>query len=349
MLLFSNRRTDAQTNEVFLTSFSPGSERLSLASVQKKGKGWAFGNVDDDVDDNDAAHALHPLFTADKPVLVYVHGNNNTPLDAVRRCALLEQLYDVNVVAFSWPSEGYLPDGKPLPHAGDAADGDESDLKSVTGSNRKTASVQGKIARYHQAKTNALDSTDAFARFLRMVGGVRLLANRQPFSLAAHSLGAHLFQYTLALPGANEAAGTAHNIALLAACVRASGHKDWVAAVKPKGQFFIAYNKGDSVLFGASVADGMQTKLGAEPGVDRHRAPHMRYVSFTNSQAGLGGHRYFALEKMDKRHRTLFNRIFRSEADIQASEYPRQVYAVGCDPDMLTCYMGQPEHTGGEV
>jgi hypothetical protein len=209
--------------------------------------------------------------------------------------------------------------------------------------------VQGKIARYHQAKTNALDSTDAFARFLRMLGGVRLLANQQPFSLAAHSLGAHLFQYTLALPGANEAAGTAHNIALLAACVRASGHRDWVAAVKPKGQFFIAYNKGDSVLFGASVADGLQIKLGAEPGTDRYHAAHMRYVSFTNSQAGVGGHRYFALEKMGQRHRQLFNRIFRSEADIQPGEYPRQVYAVGCDPDGLTCYMGQPEHTGGEV
>lgn len=317
--------------------------------MPQDGRTLVFDGLDDDVDDADATQALRPLFDSDKAVLVYVHGNSNTPADAVARCALLEKLYPVHVVAFSWPSEGHLSDGTQLPNTDAAGNDGETGLKTVTQANRQVSKIHSKIARYRQAKVNAQDSTDAFARFLRMAGGVRLLVNRQPYSLAVHSLGAHLFQHALALPGANEAASTAHNIALLAACVRASGHRDWIGTVQPKGQVFIAYNQGDSVLGAASIADDRLPKLGTNPGPDLHRAPHMRYVSFTNSQSGLGGHRYFALEKTTKRHLRLFTRIFQSDTDIHADEHPRQVYAVGCDPDGLTCYMGQPPSVGGEL
>jgi len=347
MIVFSNRQVDTALPEVFSRRFTPASPQLTLASVTKKGAGWNISSVDKDVDDADSLNALLPLFKGKKPVLVYIHGNNNTPEKCFERCALLESLYGVPVVGFSWPSEGYLPDGNPLPGmaADDDDDGDEQSLKGVKLSNRSDSGIRSKIARYHQAKTNAQDSTDALARFLRMVGTARLYANQQPFSLAIHSLGAHLFQYALGIPGANEAASTAHNIALLAACSTASGHKNWLAKFKPKGQLFVAFNKADSVLLAASIADDQHPKLGADPGPDVLRAGHVRYISFSNANSGLGGHRYFARDNMPKKHLKVFTRIFASEMDIQGDEYPRKVYPVGCDSDGLTCYMGAPDHT----
>jgi hypothetical protein len=296
-----------------------------------------------DVADADALNLLLPLFTGARRVLVYLHGNNNTPAACFERCALLESLYGVEVIGFSWTSEGYLPDGNDLPGVAPAPSAsDETDLRGVTAANRTEGGIQQKIRRYHQAKTNAQDSVDALARFLRLLGTARLHANVQPFSLAAHSLGAHFLQYTLDVPGAGESVGTAHNVALLAPCVRAAGHRAWLANVRPKGQVFVAYNKGDSVLFGAYIADGSQIKLGTDPGPELLQSSAVRYISFSNAVVGFAGHGYFVYDKMPKKTRALFSRIFGSSRDINPDEYPRQVYPVGCDADGLTCYMAAP-------
>ncbi|QLQ00336.1 MAG: hypothetical protein HZY78_09350 [Burkholderiaceae bacterium] len=121
------------------------------------------------------------------------------------------------------------------------------------------------MALYQQAKNNAMGAVDSLARFLRLVAVARLQANAQPFSLAAHSMGVHLLQYSLALDATREALGSAFNIALVAGCARASGHKDWVPLLRPKGRVFITYNQNDTTLAGATVADGGQVKLGMAP------------------------------------------------------------------------------------
>ena len=133
-------------------------------------------------------------------------------------------------------------------------------------------------------------------------------------------------------------------MALLASCTRAVGHKDWLAKIRPKGQTFVTYNKSDSVLFGAYIADGWQFKLGTDPTRDRLQSTSVRYISFSNSKVGFGGHGYFVLDDMPKKSLKLFRRIFRSLRDLEAGEYPRQVYPVGCDADGLTCYMAAPDN-----
>ena len=70
----------------------------------------------------------------------------------------------------------------------------------------------------------------------------------------------------------------------------------------------------------------------------------MRSISFSNSKVGFGGHGYFVLDDMPKKSLKLFRRIFRSLRDLEAGEYPRQVYPVGCDADGLTCYMAAPDN-----
>ncbi len=355
MLIFTNRAMNHGGDEsAFERRFVPGGTRLGFASVSMATSGggrFAVRDAQIDADDKTALDALLPIFRDDQPVLVYLHGNNNTPAACFERCQRLEALYGFQTIGFSWASEGFLADGSALPASASAPDnvGDEQDLGKVRAANRTLGSIQDKIRRYHQAKTNAQDSVDAVARFLRLLGTARLHANVQPFTIAAHSLGAHLLQYTLDVPGGGESVGTAHNVALLAPCVRAAGHRDWLSRVTPKGQVFVTYNLGDSVLFGAYVADGSQTKLGTDPGMDRLRSPAVRYVSFSNASVGFGGHGYFVMDDMPKKSLALFRRIFGSHRDIDLSqgEYPRKVYPVGCDEDGVTCYMAKPTEVDG--
>ncbi|WP_457337563.1 alpha/beta hydrolase [Rhizobacter sp. P5_C2] len=345
MLIFTNRVVNMAGDEsAFGRSFEPAGTHLGFASVSglAQGGAWTVSNANNDASDVDALNALLPLFSGARKVLVYLHGNNNTPAACFERCAKLEALYGFETIGFSWASEGFLSDGSELPGVEGGNAGDETDLAKVKASNRTEGAIQRKIRRYRQAKTNAQESVDALARFLRLLGTARLHANIQPFTLAAHSLGAHFLQYTLDVPGAGESMGTAHNVALVAACVRAAGHRDWLDKMRPKGQVFVTYNKGDSVLFGAYIADGSQFKLGTDPGPELLQSRAVRYVSFSNASVGFGGHGYFVLDKMPKKALRLFTRIFGSQRDIEIDEYPRQVYPVGCDEDGLTCYMAKP-------
>lgn len=350
MLVFTNRiATGTGRGTRLSAAFGPGSSRLSFAQAKANTRGkWALQDLNSTADDESIVNAIVQVFKLNRPVLVYIHGNNNTPETCFERCSVLDAMYGVEVVGFSWPSEGRLSDGNDLPEAHNDDPGNEDELKAIKEANRQESKIAKKARRYRQAKTNAQDSVDALARFLRLVSLARLQANAQPFSLAAHSLGSHFLQYTLDIEAAREALGTAFNVALVAPCVRAAGHKDWLQKLRPKGRVFVTYNLGDSVLFGASIVDGSQVKLGTAPGIDLVQNSVVRYVSFTNSPVGLGGHGYFVYKKLPKKTKKVFARIFASLPDINVNEFPRKVYALGCDANGVTCYVGAPiqsDHT----
>lgn len=342
MLIFTNRTiADGTTAAAFARAFTPGNQRLGVANVKASGQGWKLSDIDKEVTDQDSLDLLLPLFQGEKPVLLYVHGNNNPPATCFGRMRDLEALYpDAAIIGFSWPSEGFQSDGAPLPNltAPATTNVDETELSKINVGNRAKGGIQDKIRRFHQAQTNAKDSVEAFARLLRLIAAARLQANRQPFSLAIHSLGAHLFQYSLPASGATEAVGAAYNVALLAPCVRAAAHKEWLERFRPKGRTYITYNKGDSVLFGASIADGEQVKLGADPGTDLVRSSGVRYISFTDAATNFGGHGYF-VKNVNGKAKLLFSRIFYSQADYQHDESPKVVYPLDCDPSGTVCYM----------
>jgi hypothetical protein len=352
MLIFTNRQVDATASDAsaFSAAFTPLATKLSFADVARASGGWALSGTVADTADDAALSALVERFHGNRPVLVYLHGNNNTPPDCFERCARLEAIYGVEVVGFSWPSEGLLSSGEDLPGlthtAGDLAEG-EANLRGIDERSPNEGAIARKKRRYRQAKVNGQESAEALARLLRLLATARLYANGQKMTLAAHSLGAHLLQYTLELDGASESLGATTNIALLAACVRAAGHREWVGRLRPTNQLFITYNGGDSVLYAARIVDGNQIKLGADPGSDRLASPQLRYIDFTGAAAGnLGGHGYFvaaSADKLPKRTRKLFGRIFGSERDIRDGEAARRVYPAGCDVDGQTCYMAQPD------
>lgn len=350
MLIFTNREVDNKPDETaFTTRYQPAADRLSFAHVDSGDAGaWQVSSLHADASDEDAIVELQALFGGPRPVLVQLHGNNNTPASCFARTLLFQSLFDLEVIGFSWTSEGYLPDGSRL--VGMAADssGDGTNLRVVSAGNRTDGPIQDKIQRYHQAKTNAKNSIDALARFFRLVATARLTANTQPFSVAAHSLGCHLLQNTLDVPGANESLGTSHNIALLAACVRAAGHVEWLKKLHPEGQVFVTFNNSDLVLAGALIADNGDVKLGATPGTDLLETPSTRYIDFTGASNDFAQHDYFIRPGMSAKTKNILTRIFGSEQDIKPGELPRKIYPVGCDERRLTCFMAAPHvHDGG--
>lgn len=349
MLVVTNRHvTQAGGSPGFSAAFSPAQTNLSLAQAGINAQGaWSLSKLVSQANDTEIGTALMQAFTGPRPVLLYIHGNNNTPARCFERCAMLEKMYDVEVIGFSWPSEGQLPDGSDLPNTRNDNPGDDNDLAGVNLSNRTDGKIVQKAQRYRQAKNNAQDSVDALARLLRLMAMARLQANAQPFSLVAHSLGNHYLQYTLEIDAAREALGAAQNIALVAPCVRAAGHADWVGRLRPRGQVFVTYNEGDSVLLGAFFVDGQQIKLGTAPGSNLVRNGIVRYVCFTGSPVGLGGHGYFVYDRLAKKTQLAFSRMFGSRPDIQGQEFPRQVYVAGCDADGAVCYVGVPPNPDG--
>ena len=348
MLIFTNRALQDKADETaFGTRFDPGSERIGFAQVQGNAGTWQVSDVHADASEADAIVALMSAFAGARPVLVYLHGNNNTPASCFERCARFDSLYDVEMVGFSWASEGFLPDGSSGVGTRADSSGNEANLSFVIPQNRTTSRIQDIIGRYKQAKLNAELSIDALARFFRVLGSARLAADHQPFSLAVHSLGAHFLRSTLDVAGNDDALMTAHNVALLAACTRAAGHREWLQKLASEGQIFVTYNNADTVLAGAQIADGGEVKLGANPGGDLLDSEAMRYIDFTGSSTDLLGHDYFVDGAMSTKKKRVLKRIFSSERDIQGSELPRNVYPVGCDERTLTCFMAAPRIVDG--
>lgn len=346
MWMFTNRTVTAgNTDAAWTTRFTPYGTTLSLARVARSGGGWRLQDAAVDVADAVAGPALRKVFAADRPVLVYVHGNNNTPAALFERCERLERLYDVEVVGFSWPSEGRLFDGSGLAAVEALAPQSftEGEIAGVTEQALLTQQpgIAGVKQRYHQAKVNAVQSVQAFERFANLLALARLSAARQPYTVAAHSLGAYLLQQSLGHTGAATALGAAQNIVLLAPCCASAGHRTWLQLLHPAGQVVVTVNQGDSVLLGARLADRNEAKLGSEPG-PKLVEQWVRYAHVEGGGLDLIGHSYFAQNPMPDGLLRLFKRVFSSQRDLAPGESPRDVYPGGCDADGVSCWMANP-------
>ena len=145
MLIFTNRAIENRSDETaFTTRYEPAADRLGFAQVEPAGDGtWQVKDIHADASDDDIVIELMAVFGGPRPVLVQLHGNNNTPASCFARTELFESLYDVEVIGFSWTSEGYLPDGSKLVGLSADSSGDGTDLKIVSAENRTTGAIHG--------------------------------------------------------------------------------------------------------------------------------------------------------------------------------------------------------------
>jgi Alpha/beta hydrolase of unknown function (DUF900) len=351
MLIFTNRSVQTQKTDeqAFTKVYAPLAETLSIATVKAKSNPdtWKISDISEAISDVGAISKISSMLQGSKPVLVFVHGNNNNPSACFKHCLALEKHFDVNVIGFSWASEGFQPNGDDLAGVDGAkpeSDNEDESLAAVNSSNSSEGWIQRKARRYAQAKVNAQQSAHSFARFLRLLAAARLGTMKQPYSFAFHSLGNHFLHYAITKEGAAESLGVAHNVALIAGCTGASKHAAWVEKIKPVKRVYITYTKVDSVLAAASFIDG-DVKLGTNPGTELIRDSRYRYIDFENAtKMKVGAHRYFVADdskSLSKQSKLLFSRIFRSEQDYSSEDKSlKVVYPLGCDSGQTVCYMG---------
>lgn len=346
MWMFTNRTVATGSREAAWSArFTPFDRALGMAQVVRTGSGWRLQDSVRAVEDTQAGLVLRSLFAAQRPLLVYLHGYNNPPASLFDRCERLERLHDVEVIGFSWPSEGRLFDGTAPPAAPPAASPPASlgEAEAELGRVSEWAvltqqpGIGGLLQRYRQAKVNATQSVQAFERFVHLLALARLSAARQPFTLAAHSLGAYLLQQSLGEPGAATALGAAQNLVLLAPCCASAGHPVWLQRLHPAGQVVITVNAGDQVLMGARVADRNEAKLGSDPG-PKLLEGWVRYAHLDGSGSDLAGHSDFAQADLPPDLKRLFGRLFSSQRDLGPGEPASAIYLGGCDADGVTCW-----------
>jgi hypothetical protein len=326
--------------------FAPTLNCCAVSSAGSASIKWKTSDARTDLDDSNVLLRLKDCFAGNKAVLVFIHGNNNEPGDCFTRCKELEDQYGVSVIGYSWTSEGFNPDGTDL--SGVSSDKTRTDvcdetLADVSKDNLQEGWISRKARHYAQAKINAQHSGASLARFLRLVASTRLATMTQPYSVAVHSLGCHFLHYAIEHDGAGESLAVSQNLALIAGCTGAAKHVAWVGKINPVRKIYIMYTNADSVVAAARFIDG-DIKLGADPGLERLAAPKCRYVDFEGAtKMKLGAHRYFVADpgkKLSKKAEELFERVFRSQDDVERNENVNDIYPLGCSADGTTCYMG---------
>ena len=352
MLIFTNRGLNSASSKAsaLTSAYIPFADTLNSVNVRstKPGAGWQVSQHESQLTDALALKQLSEVLGGDKPVLIFLHGNNNTPASCFTRCQQLEEQYGVAVIGFSWASEGFLPNGldpKGMDETKPDSDANEDALSEVkTKESLKEGWIARKARRYGQAKLNAQHSKESLARFLRLVAAARLGTMTQKVSFAAHSLGCHFLHYSVNEQDAEASLSAMHNVVLLSGCTGAAKHTAWVGQIHPLLKVYITYTKADSVLFAASIVDG-DLKLGTNPGGELLANPKYRYIDFEGAaRMKFGAHRYFVADpgrKLSKKATELFRRIFSSKLDFDpADESPKVVYPVACNSDRSVCYMG---------
>jgi len=218
--------------------------------------------------------------------VVFVHGFNTSFPDSLEHAETLRELYGVNVLLFSWPSN-------PGPDF-----------------------LVKKMAEYQKARVNAVRSGSAFDRLLEKLGRyVRLhVAPDCPvrFNLITYSQGNYLLESYIRLPiyGQGETE-LFDNLVLCSADVDAKTHKEWVSSTSVKRKIYVTINENDKVL---SISNKVNpTRLGQT--TKNLDAIGVVYMDFTDGKGVNGTHRMFDLsEHKNKTISLFFNEVLNSRS-----------------------------------
>jgi hypothetical protein len=183
--------------------------------------------------------------------LFFVNGAGQTFPDLLDKCIRIDRLYDVNIIAFDWPSKepGY-----------------------------------SRIRTFYNAKKKARQSVFDFSETLLLLqnykAGNKNLNKDIHFTLFMHSLGNHILEKFIESPLSNSLrANLFDNVLLNAAAVKQKNHRNWVEKMNFQNRIFITSNKKDYVLNGARLIT-FRRQLGER--VKKPLAKNANYINFRN-------------------------------------------------------------------
>lgn len=237
-------------------------------------------------------------------LVFFIHGFNNDVKSVLDRAETFEKLYDVEVVAFSWPANG--------------------------------GGVSG-VASYKDDKRDALASAGALDRVLVMVNNylqeihakhvkrVEKIANERyandgeawdkffttesqkwcPFkiTMVAHSMGNYLFKTLLKSSTYHGNLLLFDNVVLVAADTNSAEHADWVDSVQCRNRIFVTINEKDGALRASRMKMGEEQRARLGHYTYDLAAKRAVYVDFTRADGVEDSHAYFEGDPIRKNSR----------------------------------------------
>jgi esterase/lipase superfamily enzyme len=197
--------------------------------------------------------------------LFFIHGFNTDFEGGLEIGHRIKELYKIEVVVFSWPSNG----------------GGLSGVASYKADQRDAA-----------LSVNALDR--CFEKLAAYFQKHAATACGQKFSLAMHSMGNYLFKRLLQSSIYQGETLLFDNIILLSADVNNKDHAEWVDRVKHRNHLFITINEDDFALAAARAKDGEQQQARLGHWLKSLNSRNAFYINFTDAQFIEAAHNYFS-------------------------------------------------------
>lgn len=168
--------------------------------------------------------------------LFFVHGFNTSFEDALEIGHELETIYSVQIILFTWPSNG-------------------------SRSRRLSDRTRGVLS-YKSDKREAGESIGALDRCFEAIESYldkyRYRACEQSINLACHSMGNYLLERLVLSDLYLRETGFFDNIALLAADVNNLDHENWADRLHYKSRLYIMINENDFALAASRTKFGQQ-------------------------------------------------------------------------------------------
>lgn len=335
MYIATNRQIHETEKDLKVFGATPsehGPNELRLANVTKTGNSFEVELIDDVLSRDEvaqmieeydlildpeqtwhaslrvAAEMLKKAEKQSKHLLFYVHGYNNDLKDIVDTAQELEDTYDVQVVVFSWPSNGGGSISGTLAYLSDKDDA----RVSATAFNR----FADKIRSYHELISHSREQSllekarrkhpNNLEKAQELV--TRLINEKCKVSLnlLCHSMGNYLLKYALLPSNSAFRRMTFDNVCLLAADANNDRHADWIDRMDFRSRLYIVINEGDFALAWSRRKPGDEQKVRLGHSLESLNARKAKYLNVTDSDWVDNAHSYFTGEPVDK-NRQLHN------------------------------------------
>ena len=309
-------------------------DRLSAAKIQKE----KLAATETDENGNPIVFASRyaakkvskRLEELDRNLVFFVHGYNNDLKAVLDRAQGFEDLYNVEVVVFSWPANGggFVGTASYLSDKRDA-------LASVGALDRCLAKLHQYMSEFNAERIKKIEA-EATARFPNDAEKwdkffTKMNEKGCPFTvnMVLHSMGNYLFKHVLQSAAYRGDLLLFDNVVLVAADANNDGHAEWVDRIQARNRVFITINEDDGALRASRMKAGeeQRARLGHYP--YNLYAERAVYVDFTNAPYVSDSHAYFEGKPViNKIVKKFFQSAFNGERaeDVLTYEAARRLY-----------------------
>ncbi len=190
----------------------------------------------------------------------FIHGYNNDFEDALDTAHAIESIYDVNVILFTWPSNG-----KVLTYRGDKDDAENS---------------KGALGRALEMLTSFADKYGAEDR----VHGLTFMA---------HSMGNYLTKHLLLSKEYEFQSLIFDNVVLCSADTNVENHEEWVDKIRSRRKIYVCINEDDGALAASRAQPGEKQQKRLGHSLENLNATYATYLNFTDANEVGKSHSYF--------------------------------------------------------